>query len=114
MLGLLHRTTLGKGPMHFKDHFKVMPGRTIEDPRDILGNRGFVQRSALGLVAVYNRLPMKIRGHSTVKLFQTTLQDMIKCAALDGIDVWVNLLSPRIPLDGHPLEVYGSVWASLD
>ena len=44
--------------MHFKDHFKVMPGRTIEDPRDILGNSGFVQRSALGLVAVYNRLPI--------------------------------------------------------
>ena len=78
MLGLIHRTVLGKGPAHFKQFFRLAEardtyetrrrGRThskqLEDPR-----RGvfpeLLRRSALGLVAVYNRLPEEVVREGT-------------------------------------------------
>ena len=70
MLGLIHRTVLKKGPLHFRDQFQretsPPPGvtrhhcRHLVDPR--LSHQGrVIGRSALGLAAVYNLLP-PIRG----------------------------------------------------
>ena len=35
MLGLIHRTVIGKGPNHFRECFKACDGRHLEDPRQI-------------------------------------------------------------------------------
>ena len=75
--------------------------------------RGLVQRSALGLVAVYNLLPERLRAEDSVKGFQTSLQKIVKNAAGDGIPEWRQLLSPRHSLKMHPLEVNGEIWTSL-
>ena len=56
MLGVIHRTCIGKGPTHFKEFFKPSRERISQDPRGSLGQTGLVQRLALGLVAVYNLL----------------------------------------------------------
>ena len=39
MLGVIHRTILGKGPPHFKEHFKLKANGRIADPREEIGGR---------------------------------------------------------------------------
>ena len=56
MLGVLHRTVLGRGPRHFKELFKLDTAGRLVDPRSTIGGE-MVKRSALGLVAIYNLLP---------------------------------------------------------
>ena len=102
MLGILHRTVLGKGPTHFRKHFSVLPGRKLVDPRASCKD-SLVKRSILGLVAVYNILPWRIRDASSVRDFQRAAQDLVKAAADAGAEGWVNLLSPRASLEKHPL-----------
>ena len=82
MLGVLHRRAIGKGPPHFKKHFDMDGYQRLKDPRTALKGP-LVIRSVLGLVAVYNKLPVR--------------------SAKDGNDNWKNLLSPRVPLSTHPL-----------
>jgi hypothetical protein len=113
MLGVLHRTSLGKGPKHFKEYFKPAQGNLLEDPRDTLGRSRLVQRSAFGLVAVYNILPAQVRAKKSVQAFQTALQNMVKDAAGDGIKEWRHMLSPRLGMEHHPLKVYGEIWTTL-
>merc|ERR1712176_1514423 len=60
MLGILHRTVLGRGPPQFRQHFKVKPGRKLDDPR-LLCKDALIKRSIFGLAAVYNMLPRRIR-----------------------------------------------------
>ena len=74
MLGLIHRTVLGKGLSHFKSFFKLAEetqrgyltrrvaknhSKQLEDPR-----KGrfpeLLRRSALGLIAAYNLLPTEM------------------------------------------------------
>ena len=73
MLGVIHRTVLGKGPSHFRTFFKTAPQRqtthwtrraTRTHPRQLEDFRSgayseLLRRSALGLVAVYNLLLLK-------------------------------------------------------
>ena len=65
------------------------------------------------MVAIYNRLLAKIRRQKAAKQFQASIRDMVKCAAMDGITDWETLLSPRRPLEGLPIGIYGDIWASL-
>ena len=52
MLGLIHRTAMGKGPAQFKEFFKRSPNSTaLHDPRND-SNAPITRRSALGLVAI--------------------------------------------------------------
>jgi hypothetical protein len=102
ILGIIHRTALGKGPPHFRDHFAMLPSGRMKDPRDELRG-GVVQRSALGLVAVYNMLPGRCRGSRSVSDFQKSLQQIVKDRAAEGCLDWKNSLSPRVPLQRHPL-----------
>jgi hypothetical protein len=113
MLGVIHRSSLGKGPQHFSEFFKRAQGDLLEDPRDTLGRRGLVQRSAFGLVAVYNLLPKQTRAETTVKAFQRSLQSIVKDAAGDGIMEWRRMFSPRLGMEIHPLRNYGEIWTSL-
>jgi hypothetical protein len=53
MLGIIHRTVLGKGPRQFRDYFKRSETGGRLDPRETLGGE-LAKRSALGLVAIYN------------------------------------------------------------
>jgi hypothetical protein len=98
MLGVIHRTAMGRGPRHFRIHFQKQQDGYIKDPRAELKG-AVVQRSAFGLVAVYNALPAKVKASHTVSNFQQRLQDVLKQAAVDGILEWPKLLSPRSSLD---------------
>ena len=77
MLGVLHRAAAGKGPPHVREHFKVTGQRQLEDPRSRFKHPLF-KRSALGLVAVYNALPMEIKQTRDVKSFQSLAQAFVK------------------------------------
>jgi hypothetical protein len=103
ILGLIHRTALGKGPRHFKDHLVKESAGKFRDPRDTLPG-ALVRRSTLGLVAVYNMLPDSCKTLKTVRLFQQQLQAMLKERLADGCSDWMKLFSPRIALDKHPLK----------
>ena len=39
MLGLIHRTVLGEGSEHFREHFQVLGGRRLRDPRSTSGGQ---------------------------------------------------------------------------
>ena len=81
MLGLLHRTALGKGPEHFQAFFKLSIAErhshstrsgSKQHSRQLLDIRKghyleIERRSALGLIWVYNRLPVAIVRHESVK-----------------------------------------------
>ena len=118
MLGVIHRTTLGKGPAHFREFFKpaertqrtYFTRRTarnhtkpLEDPRTGRFPE-LLRRSALGLIAVYNMLPPELVLAKTVKEFQSNLQELLKTRAKEGCDDWAETLSPRVPLWCHPLR----------
>ena len=102
MLGLIHRTVLGKGPAQFAEHFQGQSHHVVRDPRKDFKNP-LIKRSALGLVAIYNMLPQSTRAARTVKLFQRSVQAIISNASENGHPKWHELLSPRVPLTGHPL-----------
>ena len=118
MLGLIHRSVLKKGPLHFAKFFvleKLGPvykqtramdrrhSRTLVDPL-----RGphleIAKRSALGLIAVYNMLPKNVVCNNSLAGFQTALQAMLKQRVEQGDPDWQRLLSPRHDfLSPHPL-----------
>ena len=112
MLGMIHRTVIGKGPPHLEDHFRLADAaatgeqryhcRHLTDPRGDWPGRAVV-RSALGLVAVYNLLPGEIARCSSVASFQSALQALVRSRAEEGAADWQATLSPRTPLASHPL-----------
>ena len=103
MLGLIHRTILGKGPEQFRDLFKCDPlSRKVIDPRRA-SKCPLITRSALGLVAVYNMLPGSVVCAKSVSSFQTGLQDIVVSLAATGHPLWTQVFSPRLPLASHPL-----------
>ena len=102
MLGLIHRTTLGKGPKEFAEHFKRQDNTFMHDPRRDY-KAAIIKRSALGLVAIYNMLPREIVAAKSVQLFQRELQSMVSKCAQSGHPQWQELLSPRLALETHPL-----------
>ena len=103
MLGLLHRTVIGKGPPQFRVHFKVLENSRIADPRKEIKNP-LVKRSILGLIAIYNMVPESLRKWKTVKDFQGGLQELLKKRAQEGREDWADTFSPRYPLDSHPFK----------
>ena len=118
MLGLIHRAVLKKGPSQFWSIFSRDPTATRtkhsraintyecdETDFQLPGSAPavYIQRSALGLAAVYNLLPERAVAHNTVTGFQTELQDMLKHAAATQ-EYWEHLFSPRTQLQHHPLH----------
>ena len=108
MLGLIHRTSVGEGPGHFRKFFKRSgcPGkhrRQLEDPRSA-ATHPVVKRSALGLVAVYNMLPASVVEPRCIYTFQKNLQKLMVERASDGCADWAVTLSPRVALVQHPLH----------
>ena len=117
MLGLIHRAVLGHGPEQLKQFFHRSPegprtcksrlaarrhNKQLVDPR----NCAFLEitrRSALGLVAVYNLLPQVAVDITSVKAFQSQLQNIVKRELHLQNPEWQQLLSPRVPIYRHPL-----------
>ena len=106
MLGLIHRTALGKGPQHFQDHFKrERHAKALHDPRS--GSTSpLIKRSALGLVAIYNMLPPSLLAAKSVPAFQKSLQQVAAKFATSGFPRWSEVFSPRLPLTSHPLTLH--------
>ena len=104
MLGLIHRTILGKGPIQFSAFFQCEEQyiRKLKDPRKAC-KCPLVTRSALGLVAIYNMLPYSVTGEKSVSSFQKRLQGIVLSLATAGHPQWVQVFSPRLPLATHPL-----------
>ena len=94
MLGLIHRTTLHKGPPHFQQWFYPAlrqeratavtrlsarrHNKQLFDPLDGSKRKTFFGRSAFGLVRVYNLLPQRVVEARTVRDFQRLLQNQVK------------------------------------
>ena len=109
LLGLVHRTVLGKGPPHFCKWFYLNSTQRHQyntRRQTTLHNRQLydwltsshtelLKRSALGLPRVYNKLPQEVVDSRTVSSFQTALQRLVSEAANRGEDDWETLLSPR-------------------
>ena len=104
MLGMIHRTVLGKGAQQFADFFQRDPnnGPKLLDPRQI-SRSPLIKRSALGLVAVYNLLPHQVVSAKSVSAFQKGLQELVTYFSTNGHPQWSEVLSPRLPLASHPL-----------
>ena len=118
MLGLVHRTVLGKGPKHFRRFFQKevaeQPGfwtRGAEKRHDkqlvevaYPNCPELLKRSALGLVRVYNWLPANTVSATTVKAFQARLQSLLVERANSGCEDWTSTFSPRLSWWNHPLR----------
>ena len=107
MLGLIHRTVLGKGPQQFSRFFKSADfdqrhSRQLQDVRDE-HYLETTRRSALGLIGVYNLLPSSAVQLDNVKEFQIHMQSLLKRQATAGEVDWRETFSPRLPLYSHPL-----------
>ena len=116
LLGVLHRTSLKKGPKHLERFFyrdeTGRNGRTrlaeYRHDKQLAEHRKgrfleILRRSALGLVAVYNFLPAEIVAAVTVKDFQRQLQDLLCFRATRKEPDWKVTFSPRVPMWKHPL-----------
>ena len=112
MLGLIHRSVLGRGPPQFLDLFvrearrcrsrRNWHSKQLRDPRDS-AHLDILARSGLGLVRVYNILPQEVVDTSSVQRFQSVLQRLPLTRAREGCHNWPDTFSPRVPLLGHPL-----------
>ena len=121
MLGLVHRTVLGKGPRHFQRFFRRREGGQAAsfwtrgaEKRQEHGRQleevpythcpELLRRSALGLVKVYNMLPAHVVQAGTVKDFQSNLQELLKERVRSGCEDWAETFSPRVHWYRHPLR----------
>ena len=102
MLGLIHRTVLGKGMPQFAEHFRAGRQQRLHDPRNDCA-APLIRRSVFGLCAVYNLLPPQIVAMKSVSAFQRGVQDMVCNLAKSGHPQWREMTSPRIALSTHPL-----------
>ena len=118
MLGVIHRSGLGRGPPSVSVFFP--PGRIPErrtrvtrchskpvaDFTEFLP-QDYIARSALGYAPVYNLLPERIVQATCVKQFQCLLQRLVIDRAAGGAADWQCTLSSRVSLCTHPLRSCG-------
>ena len=114
LLGLIHRTMLGKGPPHFKRFFQLDESACQNHGRRhrlqvkelaahwsdfaLPGSRPaeYIEHSMFGLVRVYNMLsPEIVEASADVPSFQKRLQDMMSSLASAGTPGWQYTFSPR-------------------
>ena len=119
MLGVVHRAVLKKGLSHFQQFFVVKEEQATHWTREAARRERhgkqlkelpgaycpeLKRRSALGLVTVYNLLPAKVVAQTSVKDFQTELQNELKQRAARNEEDWQKTYSPRVPWWRHPLR----------
>ena len=109
LLGLIHRTVLGKGPPQFQKWFynevdKANKPNTLRNAKrhdkqlaDLLGfgHAELLRRSFLSLVRVYNSLPQEAVNCKTVSKFQRWLQGVVKRKAEHDEESWETCLNKR-------------------
>ena len=109
LLGLVHRTVLGKGPSLFTKWFfsstrlRHSHGTRLQQHRHTKQLHDWVdgdhtellRRSPLGLPRVYNLLPQRAVDTATVSCFQRELQILVGEAANSEQADWALRLSPR-------------------
>ena len=104
-LGIIHRAILGKGPAQFRKWFHLdatgkrsstrlgcRHGRQIQE---FWGDRDYLNRSIFGYTWVYNLLPERVVSCTSVKEFQNSCQEMLKCLADADFSEWATTFSPR-------------------
>ena len=106
MLGLIHRTVLGKGPRQFKQFFRPCTkpsfprclrgghqrhNRQLHDPMDGTQSNA-VTRSALSLVYTYNLLPQSVVDADTLPTFQRKLSKAVSKACGADLPNWASFL----------------------
>ena len=116
MLGVIHRAVLGKGPEQIRNFFPKVTsnhanGRNTLRRHNLqlesYRNGSFLERtehSILGLVDIYNLLPVEVVKHEFVHDFQSALQGILKIHATNAGLRWEELFSPRLALHSHPLR----------
>ena len=102
MLGLIHRTVLGKGPPQFKDFFfgetrphfprslrseALRHNRQLQDPIGADASNA-LGRSVLGMIYTYNVLPQGVVDCASVSGFQRSLQKGLAQACEQNLDAW--------------------------
>ena len=109
MLGLIHRTVLNEGPPQFQQWFfpdtrpkhsyntKLQESKHNKQLSSYLTGRytELLRRSPLGLVEVYNKLQQEVVNKTSVKAFQTELQNLVKREEVKGNGDWRNCLTLR-------------------
>jgi hypothetical protein len=116
ILGMIHRSAIGKGPPQLDRFFQrdtSQPTRTSArtsrrhelNLREWVDGRQLdvVKRSALGAVSVYNLLPAEVIAAPAVGTFQGKLQSLLRSALDSGDPSWELLSSPRLTLVNHPI-----------
>ena len=112
MLGMVNRTVLGLGPIHFQQFFRVNEKSSRLHKRrhaiHLLEARNgqhldILARSAIRLITVYNLLPQLVVEERTVSRFQSALTKIIRYRLDAGRLDWAVTLTPRVPLYAHPL-----------
>ena len=126
MLGAIHRSVLGYGPLQLQQFFVLSEAETrftryrhrrnLHDVCDRSNCPTYLKRSVLGLIAIYNVLPEYVVLAPTVKRFQHCLQDIVKYLAVTGYPQWQTSLNrctfrctvlPRVTL--HAVKHSGSL-----
>ena len=114
LLGLIHRTVLGKGPVQFKRFFQIDEQAVHVDKRQhslqlkkvelhwsdfaLPGSRpaAYIQNSMFGLIQVYNTLPPEVvEASPSVSSFQSKLQEILMLRADATEPGWQYSFSPR-------------------
>ena len=98
-LGLIHRSVLNRGPLHFKQFFPRIQNisghnRSVYDPTHG-SNAAYLRQSAFGLIGCYNRLPDAIINVDNVSESQSELQDLVRCAINERNPFWRTLFRRR-------------------
>ena len=118
MLGVIHRSILGKGPSQIRRYFELEGASNHPSGRATLRRHNqqirtyrkgkFLEttsKSILGLIDIYNLLPQEFIDSEDVHSFQTKLQGLLKEEVHRGRRGWESMFSPRHPLHLHPLVV---------
>ena len=114
MLGVIHRAVLGEGPPQLREFFQLdkhqsrRSVRHIRHSQQVSCNFGsspldIFKRSVFGLSRVCNLLPSRIVRLQNVRAFQGALQQLLIEQAVADRPHWQALLSPRWPVQQHPL-----------
>ena len=112
MLGLIHRAILCLPPHHFWPFFRLDERDLRRTPRTVRHSKQLVEtpfrlavvnRSCLGLIRIYNRLPQEAVDAQSVKAFQSRLTSYVLSHLRSGDPLWDHLFSPRLSIIRHPI-----------
>ena len=118
MLAIIHRTVLQQGPPAFSAFIRVCDptslrrserhrrrtSRVLVEYRNTGSKLETMRRSLLGLISVYNLLPEEIVRSNSVKMFQSSLQSLMKRVVSRHGDQCFRMYSPRCDFTFHMLR----------